>query len=146
MIAKISKVFWLSSKAGEREADATLLVSDGQAVKFDLGFIGIGNPEIPKDKVSRFERYTEINEQKFDSSTCIIVDRIGEGSSLEKHANRVGAKIIQMSLTYWPIVLAQWLHKKFNYKSDILTTKPEDLCNLLKKKLATVSIENFVQG
>ena len=143
---KTSKVFWLSSKVGEREADATLLVADGQAIRFDLGFIGIGNPEIPKDKVSRFERFMEVNEQKFHSATCIIVDRIGEGSSLEEHAKRAGAKMIQMSISYWPIELAQWLSEKFNYKSDISICKPADLPALLKKKLAAVSFENFVQG
>jgi hypothetical protein len=146
MIAKNSKNFWLSSKVGEREADATLLVADGQAIRFDLGFIGIGNPEITKDKVSRFERFMEINDQKHDSATCIIVDRIGAGSSLEEHAKRAGAKVIQMSISYWPIELAQWLSDKYNYQSDILTCKPANLSALLKKKLAAISFENFVQG
>jgi len=143
---KTAKVFWLSSKIGEREADATLLVADGQAVRFDLGFIGKGNPEITKDKVSRFERNFEVGEHKFHSATCIIVDRVGESSALEDQAKRAGAKLIQMSMSYWPIELAQWLFSEFKYKSEILTTKPEDLSKLLKKKLATVSFENFVQG
>ena len=143
---KTSKVFWLSSKIGEREADATLLVADGQAVRFDLGFIGRGNPEITKDKVSRFERNLEVNQKQFHSATCIIVDRVGESSALENQAKRAGAKIIQMSLSYWPVELAQWLSDKFKYKSDILDCKQPELPALLKKKLATVSFENFVQG
>ncbi len=143
---KTSKVFWLSSKIGEREADATLLIVPGQAIRFDLGFIGRGNPEITKDKVSRFERNLEVNKQTYHSATCIIVDRVGEDSGLEEQAKRAGAKVIQMSMSYWPIALAQWLSTKFEYKSDIVNCKPMELPAFLKKKLATVSLENFVRG
>ena len=143
---KTSKVFWLSSKIGEREADATLLVAPGQAVRFDLGFIGRGNPEITKDKVSRFERNLEINKQTYHSATCIIVDRVGEGSGLEEQAKRAGARVIQMSMSYWPIELAKWLSTKFEHESDVANCRPAELPALLKKKLAAVSFENFVQG
>lgn len=143
---KTSKVFWLSRKIGEREADATLLVADGQAIRFDLGFIGKGNPEITKDKVSRFERNFEVGEHKFHSATCIIVDRVGESSALEAQAKRAGAKLIQMSMSYWPIELAQWLFGAFNYKSELLTCKQTELSALLKEKLSAVSFESFVQG
>jgi hypothetical protein len=143
---KTSKVFWLSSKIGEREADATLLVAPGQAIRFDLGFIGRGNPEITKDKVSRFERDLEIDKQTYHSATCIIVDRVGEGSGLEEQAKRAGAKVIQMSMSYWPIELGKWLSTKFNHKSDIADCKPAELPTLLKQKLSAVSFENFVQG
>jgi len=144
--SRTSKVFWLSSKIGEREADATLLVAPGQAVRFDLGFIGRGNPEITKDKVSRFERNLEVKERQFHSATCIIVDRVGESSALEDQAKRAGAKVIQMSMYYWPVVLAQWLLDKFGHKSDLLSCSEADLPALLKNKLATVSFENFVRG
>ena len=50
------KVFWLSSRDEKRESDATLLFEAGKGVRFDIGFIGRGNPEISLDKVSRFER------------------------------------------------------------------------------------------
>jgi len=143
---KTSKVFWLSSKVGEREADATLLVAPGQAIRFDLGFIGRGNPEITKDKVSRFERDLEIDKQTHHSATCIIVDRVGEGSGLEEQAKRAGAKVIQMSMSYWPIELGKWLSTKFNHESDIANCKPAELPTLLKQKLSAVSFENFVQG
>jgi hypothetical protein len=143
---KTKRVFWLSSKMGEREADATLLVAPGQAIRFDLGFIGRGNPEITKDKVSRFEREMEINEQKFHSATCIIVDRVGEGSSLQEHARRAGAKVIQMSMSFWPLELAQWLSDNFGHKSDILRCPTADVPAHLKEKLTTVSFESFVQG
>jgi hypothetical protein len=53
---KTSRVFWLSSREERRESDATLLYEAGKGVRFDIGFIGRGNPEISLDKVSRFER------------------------------------------------------------------------------------------
>lgn len=49
------KVFWLSSRNEKRESDATLLYELGQGVRFDIGFIGRGNPEISLDKVTRFD-------------------------------------------------------------------------------------------
>ena len=144
--SKTSKVFWLSSKFGEREADATLLVTPGQAIRFDLGFIGIGNPEITKDKVSRFEREFEISKQRYHSATCIIVDRVGEGSALEEQARRAGAKVIQMSMSYWPVELAQWLFTTFGHESEVRNCKPSDLPAFFKRKLASVSFEDFVRG
>jgi len=143
---KPAKVFWLSSKIGEREADATVLVAPGQAIRFDLGFIGRGNPEITKDKVSRFERDLEIDRRKYHSATCIIVDRLGEGTGLEAQAHRAGARLIQMSMSYWPRELAEWLAARFKHKSDIADCKLEDLPAVLKKKLADVSFDSFVQG
>ncbi|MBF0459597.1 MAG: CfrBI family restriction endonuclease [Nitrospirae bacterium] len=143
---KTSKVFWLSSKIGQRESDATLLMSPGQAIRFDLGFIGRGNPEITKDKVSRFERDMEIGVQKYHSATCIIVDRVGEDSGLVEQARRAGAKVIQMSMSYWPIELAQWIKQNFNHKSEILNCKQSDLPAFFNKKLAGISFENFDSG
>src|SRR5262245_33163075 len=49
-------VFWLSDSSDIRESDATLLVEPGKLARFDIGFIGPGNPEISKDKLSRFAR------------------------------------------------------------------------------------------
>jgi hypothetical protein len=59
-------VFWLSSQDEKRESDATLLYDVGQGVRFDIGFIGRGNPEISLDKVTRFERETLIHGNPFD--------------------------------------------------------------------------------
>ena len=143
---KSSGVFWLSSKFGERETDATLLIAPGQAVRFDLGFIGRGNPEITKDKVSRFERDLEMSGKQYHSATCIIVDRVGVGSGLEDHAKRIGAKVIQMSMSYWPIELGRWLKEKYGYNSVLLKYSPNNLSAFLKKSLSSVSYESFVHG
>lgn len=122
------------------------MVSPGQAIRFDLGFIGRGNPEITKDKVSRYERELEIGKQKYHSATCIIVDRIGDDSGLIEQAGRIQARVIQMSMSYWPLELAQWLAQKFGYKSDVLNCSPSNLQPLFKNKLEAVSFENFVRG
>lgn len=47
------RVFWLSDSRETRESDATLVVSPGKVARFDIGFIGPGNSEISKDKLSR---------------------------------------------------------------------------------------------
>lgn len=63
------KVFWLSSKNEKRESDATLLYELGRGVRFDIGFIGRGNPEISYDKVTRFEREISLGRSKFFMAT-----------------------------------------------------------------------------
>ncbi len=143
---KLSGVFWLSSKIGEREADATVLVAPGRAIRFDLGFIGRGNPEITKDKVSRFERDLEVNQKRYHSATVIIVDRVGESSGLEEHAKRAGATIIQMSMSHWPKHLAKLLADQFGYRHKLLVQPPAGLPDYFRKKLASINFENFVRG
>ncbi len=143
---KLSGVFWLSSKVGEREADATLLIAPGQAIRFDLGFIGRGNPEITKDKVSRFERDLEVNRKRYHSATVIIVDRVGESSGLEKQAERSGATIIQMSMSHWPKHLAMLLADRFGYRHELLSKAPSDLPGYFRRKLAQANFEDFIRG
>jgi len=53
-------VFWLSDSSDLRESDATLLFRPGKLARFDIGFIGPGNSEISKDKLSRFARKIEL--------------------------------------------------------------------------------------
>ncbi len=101
------KVFWLSSRGEKRESDATLLYQPGKGVRFDIGFIGPGNTEISLDKVSRFERELEHGRSKYYMATFIIVDRIGERSRIEALAKKIDGTIIQMSMAFWPQVLAK---------------------------------------
>lgn len=143
---RLSGVFWLSSKIGEREADATLLVKPGQAIRFDLGFIGRGNPEITKDKISRFERNLEVNRQHYHSATIIIVDRVGPSSGLEEQARRAGVHIIQMSMSHWPKQLAQLLAEKFACHNDLLNLAPHKMADYFQKKLKKVQFEDFIRG
>ena len=81
----------------------------GQGVRFDIGFIGVGNPEITLDKVSRFEREIEVGGVNHYMHTFIIVDRVGQGSRIEDLARRAGATIIQMSASDWGKTLGSQL-------------------------------------
>jgi len=87
-IIDFNKVFWLSERKEKRESDATALIRAGQGVRFDIGFIGRGNPEISLDKVSRFEREIELGRQKHYMATIILVDRIGERSRIVELAEK----------------------------------------------------------
>ena len=100
------KVFWLSERADKRESDATLLYKLGKGIRFDIGFIGRGNPEISLDKVSRFEKNMEYAKNRHLMATIIIVDRIGERSRIERLAKEIDGTIIQMSMSYWPKSIA----------------------------------------
>ena len=93
--------YWLSERGERRESDATALVGEQQGIRFDIGFIGPGNPEITLDKVSRFERFAEIAGHTFELPTVIIVDRIAEGSSIVDQAELIDGRIIQMSSSSW---------------------------------------------
>jgi len=97
---RTNRVFWLTDRLGSRESDATALCSPGQAVRFDIGFIGRGNPEISRDKVSRFERQLEVGKPRYYCGTFVIVDRIGERSRLVEQAKLINGTVIQMSMRY----------------------------------------------
>ncbi|HMY73067.1 MAG TPA: CfrBI family restriction endonuclease, partial [Blastocatellia bacterium] len=69
--SKTNRVFWLSSRDERRESDATLLYEAGKGVRFDIGFIGRGNPEISLDKVTRFEREISLGRSRWYLATLI---------------------------------------------------------------------------
>ncbi|MBT9161944.1 MAG: hypothetical protein DDT27_00487 [Dehalococcoidia bacterium] len=89
------QVFWLASQGERRESDATLLYQAGKGVRFDIGFIGRGNPEISLDKVSRFEREISLGSSKWYMGTIIIVDRIGTNSRIERLAKDIGGTVMR---------------------------------------------------
>lgn len=139
------KVFWLSSKLGARESDATALIRPGQAVCFDIGFIGRGNPEISKDKVSRFEREFEVNGRKSSATTFIIVDRIGERSTLTEQAKSINGVIIQMSMSFWPQQLALKLRDTVGFDHALCQMVPSKLERYLRGALAKVNVRRFIE-
>lgn len=139
-------LFWLSSQFGAREADATVILKPGVAIRFDLGFIGRGNPEISKDKVSRFERQLELNEKQYYSTTFVIVDRIGDRSKIVEQAKRIDGVVIQMSLTQWPQSLAKELKQRFDFKHEILKMNPREIESYLRTRVQKIDIARFVQA
>ncbi len=138
------QVFWLSSRSTRRESDATALIRPGQGVRFDIGFIGRGNPEITLDKLTRFEREVEMGREKWYMASFIIVDRIGKNSRIPEVARQVGATVIQMSMSYWIRLLAQELKRQTGYTHELADLPDERMEGYLRGRLAEVPVEKLV--
>lgn len=143
-LTKFENVFWLSERGTERESDATALLGAGRGVRFDLGFIGRGNPEIALDKVSRFRREIEIGRKSWYMATIVIVDRIGERSRIEQLAKEVDAHIIQMSMSFWPKELAKILDEETGFKHDLLKIPENQIEQYFRKEVQKISLKNFL--
>lgn len=139
-------VFWLSSRFEARESDATALCAPGKAIRFDIGFIGRGNPEISKDKVSRFERQLEVAEETFQSATFVIVDRVGERSKITEQAKLINGTIIQMSMSYWPRILAEQILAKTGYRSTLIGISEKKIEKEIRTLVSKVRIEDLVEA
>jgi hypothetical protein len=144
-ITEYKRVFWLSSQDEKRESDATLLYEVGQGVRFDIGFIGRGNPEISLDKVTRFEREISLGRSRYYMATIILVDRIGERSRIERLAREVHGTIIQMSASYWPQQVAHELHRVFGFDHALIGMPYNRVDDYLKAALPDVPLEDFMQ-
>jgi len=143
---KAAGVFWLSDSSDIRESDATLLVKRGKLARFDIGFIGVGNSEISKDKLSRYAREMEIAGGKSRSVTFIIVDRLPKTGKTEQAANAIGAEIVQMSMKYWPKELAQKLGNRLGIKHELQTMPDGKISEYLAGKLETIAVQDFLTG
>ena len=136
--------FILSSRGTRRESDATLLLSLGDAIRFDIGFIGRGNTEISLDKVTRFETEAAIAGQSRYVTTIIIVDRIGAGSRLPELAKNMGGHIVQMSGSYWPSGVARLIGELTGTYDQLATSPLADIPALLEERLNDVDITQFL--
>jgi hypothetical protein len=143
---KTKGVFWLSDSSDIRESDATLLVSPGKLARFDIGFIGPGNSEISKDKLSRFAREIEVGGSHGSSVTFIIVDRLPKTGKTEKAATTIGAEIVQMSMQYWPRDLAIRLANRLGIKHELAGMPDDKIADYLAAKLRSVQVQDFVAG
>ncbi len=141
---EFDRVFWLSSQGEKRESDATLLYTLGKGVRFDIGFIGRGNPEISLDKVTRFEREILLGRSTFYMATIILVDRIGAKSRIERMAEEVQGTIIQMSAGYWPRQVVDVLNESLGFKHEIMKMKDNEIGDYLSQAIRTVPIEQFI--
>jgi hypothetical protein len=118
--SKSKNVFWLSERKEKRESDATALLSVGEGIRFDIGFIGRGNSEISLDKVSRFEREMQFGRKHYTMRTFIIVDRVGKTSRLPELAEKIDGTVVQMSMSYWPLEVAKHLSKVGAFKHPLI--------------------------
>lgn len=142
--AKFRREFWLSSHGDRRESDATIIWEAGKGARFDIGFIGRGNPEISLDKVTRFAREVELGRSIWYMATIIIVDRIGKGSKIKDLARRVDGDIVQMSLAYWPQEVAHILHNRMGFDHPLVTMPRPEIQNYLAQAMQTVPLEQFL--
>jgi len=122
------------------------LIVPGQIVRFDIGFIGKGNPEITKDKLSRFARTAEAGERKVASSTFVIVDRLPATLKTKDLAKEIGAEIIEMSMQYWPRELARRLGQRFEFKHELQKMQDSKMSEYFIQKLRAINVEGFVGG
>ncbi|MFQ5627190.1 MAG: CfrBI family restriction endonuclease [bacterium] len=143
-VENLKKIFWLSSRGERRESDATLIYGAGKGVRFDIGFIGRGNPEISLDKVSRFEREITLGRSRWYMATIILVDRIGERSRIETLAKSIGGNIIQMSMGYWLQEVAKVLKEALGYRHKLASMSHSRIGAFLAREIRKVPIERFV--
>jgi CfrBI-like restriction endonuclease len=132
------QVFWLSERGERRESDATALFGSGKGVRFDIGFIGTGNPEITLDKASRFERQVEIAGKATYMGTIIIVDTIGPRSRVPALAKAAEASVVQMSASYWPRDLGRELAEIVTHYEDPFDGMTDAECEAyIREKMRT---------
>lgn len=141
---KTTRVFWLTSRQEKRESDATALFKAGKGLRFDIGFIGRGNPEISLDKVSRFEREIDFGRSHWYMATIIIVDRIPPNSRIPELAKRIKANVIQMSLAYWPKQVARVLARTVGLKHPLVDMPDAKIGQYLSEQIAAVPFELFL--
>ena len=115
-----SRSFWLSSRGDKRESDATAIWNLGQGVRFDIGFIGVGNPEITLDKVSRFERIVEMGGTDYFLQYLHHRGPDRQGQPRPELAEQIGGTIIQMSANDWVKTLGEQLAQTLeDYRSPL---------------------------
>lgn len=140
------KTFWLST-TDKRESDATLLYEIGNGIRFDIGFIGRGNSEITLDKVSRFNRFAEIDETRYYMPTIIIVDRLGENSTVEQLAREIDGSVVQMSASYWLKNVAEAIKERNpTYNHEVLLLNDHEFDKYLDKSLRNINPLDFING
>jgi hypothetical protein len=145
-LTRRTKVFWLSDSSDSRESDATLLVRPGTLARFDIGFIGRGNSEISKDKLTRFGHEIKLAGKTHNSTTFIIVDRLPTTSKTLASAQAIGAEIIQMSMQHWSRDLAQRLGQHYHFRHELQRMPDRKITSYLESKLATIKLQDFLTG
>lgn len=141
---KIERAFWLSDSSDVRECDATIRLRAGKLARFDIGFIGKGNPEIMKDKLTRYASEVRQHGKASTSRTFIIVDRMPDTPKTAEAAKQAGSEIIQMSMQFWPQELARRLQTRLGYEAEILKIAESNLSEYLAERIAPIPILDFL--
>jgi hypothetical protein len=141
-----NRVFWLSDSRDSRECDATVLLEPGRLLRFDIGFIGNGNPEITRDKLTRYANELERDGVLHTSRTFIVVDRLPTTGNTARIAEQVGVDLLQMSMQYWPRELAARIYHSTGYAHPLKDKSDAELGIYLEQSLAHIPIQNFLTG
>jgi hypothetical protein len=139
-------VFWLSDSGNTRECDATVLYSPYKLARFDIGFIGPGNPEISKDKLSRFSTEENYLGIKTYTKTFIVVDRLPKTSKTASAAREINADIIQMSMKYWPKELASKMAASLGLQHKLLNMPDTMIAQYLEDQMKPINILEFLNN
>lgn len=140
------KIFWLSSRSDKRESDATLIYKAGLGVRFDIGFIGVGNSEITLDKTSRFAKMEEISGVPHNLYTIIIVDRVGKNSRVIQQAKEINSSIVQMSHADWAFQLGQILEKVLlGFTSPFSNLSSKEISSYIEQGVKSAPLEAILK-
>jgi hypothetical protein len=122
-------------------------VRPGTIAGFDIGFIGVGNPEIVRDKLSRFARSVETGRRQTSSTTFIVVDRIpsGPNASSRRLADRSGTALVQMSMSLWPRELARELAQRVQYRHPLASYGDAEVEAYIDKAMARMDVLAFLR-
>lgn len=128
-----------------RESDATLIYRQGQAVRFDIGFIGRGNPEIILDKVTRYRRRMALGDEEHLLKTIVIADRIGDRSKVRQLAREVEGRIVTMDTPHWPRKVARHLNDLYGFHHPLLGCSNEEARALMHQKLESAPFGRYLR-
>ena len=115
-------------------------------MRFDIGFIGPGNPEISLDKVSRFERQMEFGGNQVKMGVIILIDRLGEGSRTETMASNINGHVIQMSKKTWLKEVVQVLHDECGFQHKVLGMTAAEIDEFISTESKKVDIKQFLSS
>lgn len=136
--------FWLSDSMDERECDATILIKPGHVARFDLGFIGKGNPEIVLDKLSRYAREVDRDGVRHSSLSIVVVDHVPSGGAAMALAAVSQTQVIQMSMSLWPRELANILSDAYGLDLPFAHANDAEVRRLVSREMPNVPILQFV--
>jgi hypothetical protein len=136
--------FWLSDKSQERESDGTIVYAPWNLARFDIGFIGRGNSEVTKDKLSRFANQEEHAGRTLNSKTFVIVDKLPNTSKTTASAQRGNTEIVQMSMSFWILDLAKRMKKTLNFTHPIQTMNESQISDHLSAEIDKIDFFSFL--
>lgn len=96
------------------------------------------------DKLTRYAIEIKQNGIVNLSQIFIIVDRMPDTARTVNAALRSGTEIIQMSIQFWAIELAQKLKTRLGYDSEILSIPEDQLSDYLERRLQPIPILDFL--